>query len=691
MSTFTFPLNPTDGEIFTLPDGNDVQWNSYAWVPVTETVTYPLEIALGGTSAATVPEAQTNLVIGLTTINDDPPATPKYGDRWIRPEDMVEFVWVPNANTAGNWISPFDTSSSGGGSEITYPITVALGGTGADTPQQALTNLGGVGEAPAGPIIYGRNNGIWVEIPSGGSGVSVGDTPPVDSVQFPLWWDSTNLQLFVWYEDADSSQWVVANSTPGGSTGIEEAPEDGLQYARQDAMWTEITGGGAGGGVFIGDIPPTDPAQYPLWWDSTNLHLFIWYDDGTSAQWVDTTPASGGVKGELPAADGTVAAPGIAWAAELTSGWYRPSAARVGYAIAGKDSLTLDASTNATELTVYPKAASLFSQLTLQDQPSGTTDNMTQLCFNNSVNNYSISEIIYGDVPAKSLVFAFTGGTRFSASPVSFANGTRLKPAISWVSAPDTGWYKPNANDMSYAYAGKEIYNLSSGSGDYTELALCPEVSGSSQIALYDKNRNNPTGNSLVVNVGQNGVISFNSYSPTFTDYPMSFSAPGFTFNGPITGISDLGITGAVTVNNGGVALNKPTGDAYNIIYGRTAGLDRWLIIPGDAAAESGANAGSNFFIQRYADDGSYLGASFIIDRATGNVTAQGLTTTVETAVLQASLDAVIEETTARADQLQVDLDEIRLHADELQATVDDLKSSLHSALARIAALEKKK
>jgi hypothetical protein len=586
MSTFSFPINPADGEIFVLPDGNEVQWNSYAWVPVTETVTYPLEIALGGTSAATVPEAQTNLVIGLTTINDDPPATPKYGDRWIRPEDMVEFVWVPNANTAGNWISPFDTSSSGGGSEITYPITVALGGTGADTPQQALTNLGGVGEAPAGPIIYGRNNGIWVEIPSGGSGVSVGDTPPVDPVQFPLWWDSTNLQLFVWYEDADSSQWVVANSTPGGSSGIEDAPIDGKQYGRKDATWTEITGGGANGGVFIGDIPPTDPAQYPLWWDSTNLHLFIWYDDGTSAQWVDTTPGSSGGSGGD------------------TSGFVLK-----------------------------------------------TGDTMT--------------------------------------GPLLLPDGTVVAPAMAFASEPGLGFYCSATGIIRMASGGNDAVVFSAGTPISTSIVITPrQAAGASVLELRNNNTGTVDYNVLGITQNPDGSATINTAAQgTAVRGTLTLDAPATTVTGTLTANNTVSINAPDPY----FILNKAGSTSNNYVMGMSNGVPRWYLTLGNGTAESGGNAGSDLIITRMSDTGEWLSDPLTIDRATGIVTAQGLTTTVETAILQASLDAVIEETTARADRLQIDLDEIKLHADELQAIVDDLKSSLHSALARIAALEKKK
>ena len=55
-------------------------------------------------------------------------------------------------------------------------------------------------------------------------------------------------------------------------------------------------------------------------------------------------------------------------------------------------------------------------------------------------------------------------------------------------------------------------------------------------------------------------------------------------------------------------------------IFLRTAGNKRWFVGK-EASAESGSNAGSNFRIWRYNDDGSSIGQVFGIDRATGRVT----------------------------------------------------------------------
>lgn len=47
--------------------------------------------------------------------------------------------------------------------------------------------------------------------------------------------------------------------------------------------------------VSVGQAPPGSPLQGDLWWSTLDANLFIYYNDGTSAQWVEaTTGANGG-------------------------------------------------------------------------------------------------------------------------------------------------------------------------------------------------------------------------------------------------------------------------------------------------------------------------------------------------------------------------------------------------------------
>lgn len=42
-------------------------------------------------------------------------------------------------------------------------------------------------------------------------------------------------------------------------------------------------------GVLIGDVPPPNPANNQLWWESDTGFLFLYYNDGNSIQWVQIT------------------------------------------------------------------------------------------------------------------------------------------------------------------------------------------------------------------------------------------------------------------------------------------------------------------------------------------------------------------------------------------------------------------
>lgn len=79
--------------------------------------------------------------------------------------------------------------------------------------------------------------------------------------------------------------------------------------------------------------------------------------------------------------------------------------------------------------------------------------------------------------------------------------------------------------------------------------------------------------------------------------------------------------------NSAGVAnlvLNKQTGANSNNIWGTKDGLTRWGIQLGNGTAEGGSNAGSDFGITRYADNGAALPATLNINRATNVATFGG-------------------------------------------------------------------
>jgi hypothetical protein len=74
-AAFNLPPNPVPGQIATLPSGDQLEYNGYAWEPVTPApLKYPIAIDKGGTNATTAAQARINLgidpiIAGLLPIN----------------------------------------------------------------------------------------------------------------------------------------------------------------------------------------------------------------------------------------------------------------------------------------------------------------------------------------------------------------------------------------------------------------------------------------------------------------------------------------------------------------------------------------------------------------------------------------------------------------------------------------------
>ena len=73
------------------------------------------------------------------------------------------------------------------------------------------------------------------------------------------------------------------------------------------------------------------------------------------------------------------------------------------------------------------------------------------------------------------------------------------------------------------------------------------------------------------------------------------------------------------------VYLQTTSTGQNRMVEGRSpGGVVRWQMMLGDATAESGGNAGSDFALHRYSDVGAYLGGAFSINRQTGAMSLPG-------------------------------------------------------------------
>jgi hypothetical protein len=86
----------------------------------------------------------------------------------------------------------------------------------------ALVSGGGGGGSPGG----------------GGASITVSDNPPINPVAGALWFNSAVGQLYVYYNDGNSTQWVVVVNA---GAGIGDAPQDTTTYGRNTGGWVHLT------------------------------------------------------------------------------------------------------------------------------------------------------------------------------------------------------------------------------------------------------------------------------------------------------------------------------------------------------------------------------------------------------------------------------------------------------------------
>jgi len=158
------------------------------------------------------------------------------------------------AESGGNAGSNFSlTAMTDAGSNLSVPLSINRA-SGITTLQGLSLPGGAAGDALT---TDGAGNLSWAVPAAGGTSVTVSDTPPANPVEGDLWFDSVSAQTFLWFTDATSSQWVIANNAqgvagpagpagPAGAPGapgapgtsFPDAPTDGQLYGRQDIAGT---------------------------------------------------------------------------------------------------------------------------------------------------------------------------------------------------------------------------------------------------------------------------------------------------------------------------------------------------------------------------------------------------------------------------------------------------------------------
>ena len=158
-------------------------------------------------------------------------------------------VWnIVNGGTGGG---------GGGGASVSVGVNPPIGAVEGDL--WFNTNNGRL------HIYYGPDPGAssqWVDVSilsasisgsGGGASIHIGENPPSNPSQGDLWWDSSedSARLYVYYVDADSSQWVEAS--PGGGGGTEQfVPITGGTITGDLTVEGDATVGSLNGGPLSG-------------------------------------------------------------------------------------------------------------------------------------------------------------------------------------------------------------------------------------------------------------------------------------------------------------------------------------------------------------------------------------------------------------------------------------------------------
>jgi hypothetical protein len=173
----------------------------------------------------------------------------------------------------------------------------------------------GLSDAPSDGTLYARKNAAWVAVPS--ASVTISDTAPVSPSAGNLWWNSTNGQLCIYYNDGTSSQWVIVGaaspSSVAGSGGY--TPVVFTQNVSGAGNYTvapgystlvgEVWGGGGGGveGFSGGSQSGGGGGAYSKFITSVTPGQVIYYSVGSGGAGSPNAGSNGGSSWINPAAN----------------------------------------------------------------------------------------------------------------------------------------------------------------------------------------------------------------------------------------------------------------------------------------------------------------------------------------------------------------------------------------------------
>ena len=306
-----------------------------------------------------------------------------------------------------------------------------------------------------------------------------------------------------------------ATHTFGGNT---------YTYNSTVGAWQGPAGSSGGGGasVTVSETAPTSPSAGDLWFDPSVLKTFLYYQDGSSNQWVQTNPSgsgSGGSSGASVTASDT--APSSPSAGDL---WYKSDTNVLYVYYTDADSsqwVGVSGPAGATGATGAAGAAATgYGQVPIVYTEPPTTHTL------NSDGSTSTVQMQAVDPEGTSITYAIAYANATNARPNQLAADTSINQTTG------TFTFDPSTTT---SHAGSFKARLSASDGithatrfvDFT-LSFYPIASSAilAQYHFYDTNSYNPSTSTTALN-----DISGNSNNQTITNPGTHTSDSNLTFN----------------------------------------------------------------------------------------------------------------------------------------------------------------
>lgn len=153
----------------------------------------------------------------------------------VTPDQLSQYLQVANLSNLSTSLIPSANVTYDLGSTTKYWKDLYLSGNTIflGSAQITLNANGGI-DLPAGSRTGGTAIGTGTGS-GGGASVTISDTAPGSPSAGDLWWSANTSELFIYYNDIDSNQWVQA-TTPGatgatGANGVSPSTDSYLQVA----------------------------------------------------------------------------------------------------------------------------------------------------------------------------------------------------------------------------------------------------------------------------------------------------------------------------------------------------------------------------------------------------------------------------------------------------------------------------